>query len=183
MATLRDIDKILQQRLEKGLGTLMPVIVNEAVNWTKQNFIRQGWPGASFEPWKARAPNAKRNNGRGILIDTDRRLSRSPRAISVGKLSGSFGTDVTYAEVHNKGFDGIVTVQNYRRRKFSKVRVSTGKSDKPFANKKMATGSVEVRSHTRHMRIPRRQFIGNSPVLVSILRKKAVIHLTKELKK
>lgn len=170
----------MQQKLQKAMDGLPLVLVNEAVNWTKGNFTRQGWPGASFQPWKPRSANAKRNMGRAILVDTGR-LKRSIRKISTGNLTASFGTDVPYASAHNNGFKGTVNVKAHQRQQFGKVKYSTGKTGQ-FATKRGVVGQKKVGSFQRHMNLPRRRFIGNSPVLVSILRKMAVVHVTKILR-
>jgi phage gpG-like protein len=182
MATLSNIEKKLQEKLQAALATLPTVVVNEAVNWTRQNFRRQGWPGQSFQAWKPRAANARRNAGRGLLIDSGR-LSRSIRVISVGQLQATFGTDVPYAAAHNNGFTGTVNVSQHKRNKIGTIKVSTGKSGQPFKNKKAITGTGIVKAHQRRMKLPRRRFIGNSPVLVSILKRKSIVHIARELKK
>lgn len=180
MATLGNIDKILQAKLQKSLGTLPTVLVNEAVNWTKENFRRQGFPGSSFQSWPARKNNGKAT-GRGILIKSGR-LSRSPRMISTGPLRATFGTDVPYAAAHNNGFRGTVNVKAHKRNKIGTIRVSTGKTGQPFKNKKSIVGRGDVKAHQRQMNLPRRRFIGYSPVLQSILRRKAIVHIARDLK-
>lgn len=174
MATLKNIDKVLQAKMIKAIDGLMPVLLNEAVNWTKQNFRRQGWPGQGFQAWPARKANARRNAGRGILINTGR-LSRSPRIISNGKLQGSFGTDVPYAKAHNDGVNQVVTVKSHRRAKLGTIT-------RGMSRQRGITGFAQVKSHQRHMRLPQRKFIGASPVLTSILTKKAVVHIGRILK-
>ncbi len=181
MADLRNIEKILQQKLQRAVQKLPTVLVNEAVNWTKGNFDRQGFPGKTFEPWPKRKPGTKNDAGRAILVKTGR-LKRSIRKISTGPLSASFGTDVPYAKAHNNGFVGTVNVRQYQRAKLGKIKVSTGKSGKPFRTKKTITGMGSVKAHQRHMKLPRRRFIGYSPVLQSILKRKAVIIIGRELK-
>lgn len=181
MATLNNIEKILQEKLRKAVTELPPVLVNEAVNWTKDNFTRQGFPGKSFDRWRARKSGAARNQGRAILVDTGR-LKRSIRKISTAPLQATFGTDVPYAAAHNYGFKGRVNVAAHRRATIGTVKLSTGKSDKPFTTKKTITGYGNVKAHQRNMNLPRRRFIGYSPVLQSILRRKAIIHIGRTLK-
>lgn len=181
MAQLNDIEKILQQKLKKAVSKLPTVLVNEAVNWTKDNFDRQGFPGSSFQKWKERKANAARNKGRAILVDTAR-LKRSIRKIEVAPLQATFGTNVPYARAHNYGFKGTVNVRQHRRAKIGNIKVSTGRSDKPFKTKKSITGFGSVRAHQRRMNLPQRRFIGYSPVLASILRRKAIIVIGRELK-
>ena len=181
MANLNNIDKILQAKLQKAVSELPAVLVNEAVNWTIQNFTRQGWPGQTFQLWKQRKPNALRNKGRAILVDTGR-LKRSIRQISTAPLQATFGTDVPYASAHNNGFKGLVNVRAHRRATIGTIKVSTGKSDQPFQKKKTITGYGQVKAYQRQMNLPRRRFIGYSPVLQSILVKKAIIHIGRILK-
>lgn len=181
MASLNNIEQILQQKLQKAVSELPTVLVNEAVNWTKNNFTRQGFPGKSFDRWRARKQSAARNQGRAILIDTGR-LKRSIRKIATGPLQATFGTDVPYARAHNYGFKGTVNVKAHKRATIGTIKVSTGKSDQPFQKKKTITGYGTVKAHQRKMNLPQRRFIGYSPVLQSILRRKAIIHISRILK-
>lgn len=180
MATFQNIGPRLQAKLTKSLSILPTVLGNEAVNWTKDNFRRQGYPGNGFQAWKARSSNAKRNSGRALLIDSGR-LSRSPRIMNTGPLQVDIGTDVPYARAHNQGVNTVVTVKSYQRNKFGTVKLSTGKTGQ-FRTKKSIVGKGTVKSHQRRMNLPKRQFIGASPVLASILRRKAIIHIGRELK-
>ncbi len=181
MADLKNIEKILQQKLQRAVQKLPTVLVNEAVNWTKGNFDRQGFPGRSFQAWPKRNPGTKNDTGRKILVKTGR-LKRSIRKISTGALSATFGTDVPYARAHNDGFTGTVNVRQHQRAKLGKVKMSTGKSGKPFKTVNRITGMGTVKAHQRRMKLPRRRFIGYSPVLQSILKRKAVIIIGRELK-
>lgn len=181
MATFQTIAPLLNAKLQRSLSTLPTVLGNEGVNWIKDNFRRQGYPDKSFTAWKPRAANAKRNKGRGILIDTGR-LSRSPRIMATGPLRVDIGTDVPYAKAHNDGFFGVVTVKSHSRAKIGKIRMSSGKTGE-FRTKRGITGTVQVKSHQRRMNLPRRRFAGASPILASILRKKAIVHIGRDLKK
>lgn len=181
MASLNNIDKILQAKLQKAVGKLPLVLGNEAVNWTKGNFSRQGFPGKSFERWPPRKAGTKRNSGRALLVDSGR-LKRSVRLISTAPLQAKFGTDVPYASAHNNGFKGTVNVSAYKRAKIGTIKASTGKSGQKFRTKKTITGVGNVSAHQRNMNLPRRRFIGYSPVLQSILRRKAIIIIGRELK-
>lgn len=180
MATLNNIGPILQQKLRQAVRELPTVLVNEAVNWTKDNFTRQGWPGTGFERWQARSPKTKRNKGRAILVDTGY-LKRSIRKISISEMQATFGTDAPYARAHNNGFKGTVNVRAHRRAKIGKVKLSSGK-DGTTRSKQGITGYGQVKAHQRKMNMPRRRFIGYSPVLQSILRRKAIVHIGRILK-
>lgn len=181
MATLKNIESILQQKLQKAAKELPTVLVNEAVNWTKDNFTRQGFPGKSFDRWKSRKPGTKRNQGRALLIDTGY-LKRSIRKINIGNLQATFGTDAPYARAHNYGFKGTVNVKEHRRAVIGSINVSTGRSDQPYKKKRSITGYGQVKAYQRNMNLPQRRFIGYSPVLQSILTRKAIIHIGRILK-
>lgn len=181
MASLNNIDQVLHAKLKKAISSLPAVLVNEAVNWTKDNFTRQGWPGKSFERWRQRKPGSKRNQGRAILVDTGY-LKRSIRKISTGPLSATFGTDAKYARAHNDGFKGTVNVKAHKRATIGTVKVSTGKTGQPYKKVRGITGMGQVKAHQRQMNMPRRRFIGYSPVLQSILKKKAIVHIGRILK-
>lgn len=61
--------------------------------------------------------------------------------IDPDRVTISFGDQrVGYAQVHNEGFDGEVVVPAHTRR--------------------TRRGEQQVREHTRHMRIPQRQYVG-----------------------
>lgn len=173
MATLNNIETILQQKLQKALPELPLILGNEGVNWVKENFRRQGYPGSGFQAWKPRKANARRNAGRGILIDSGR-LSRSPRILSQGNLKVDIGTDVPYAKAHNEGVDKIVSVRAHRRAKFGTIT-------RGMQRVRGVTGSGQVKAHQRRMKLPKRQFAGPSPVLASILRRKATVHVGRAL--
>ena len=181
MASLQNIETLLQQRLQKALGELPLVVGNEAVNWVKQNFRRQGYPDRSLTPWKPRKANSRRNAGRGILIGTGR-LSRSTRIISTARLQVNIGTDVPYAKAHNEGVDKVVTVKSHSRKKTGNIRISSGRTGE-FKTKKGIVGSTIVKAHQRSMHLPKRQFIGNSQILQNILTRKAIVHVGRQLKK
>jgi phage gpG-like protein len=175
MAKLSDLDKMLQAKIRKAILKLPLVLANEAVNWSKQNFTRQGFPGESFQSWPARKPGSRKNAGRAILVNTGR-LKRGVQVISSSGLQAKFGVlDVPYAAAHNNGFKGTVNVKSYKRAKIATI--SQG-----FALKKSVVGIGVVGSHQRHMNLPRRRFIGYSPVLQSILARKATITLARDLK-
>jgi phage gpG-like protein len=174
MATLNDLGPLLQRKLEKAVRQLPEVLVGEAVTWTRENFTRQGWPGRSFQKWKQRQPGAVRNRGRSILINTGS-LKRSIRKIATGPLSASFGTDVPYAKAHNSGFKGTLNVKAHSR-------VKRAMTVRGMEKKRTVVGVGKVKAHQRRMNLPQRRFIGYSPVLQSILRRKAAVHIGRTLK-
>jgi len=130
-----------------GVKRRLPLMLgNEATNFFRESFRRQGWKDRVTEMWKARNPKyAARNTGRAILINSGR-LRNSIRLISHSFSLTEIGTDVPYAAAHNWGFSGRVNVPRHQRR---------GRDGKYH----------EVQAHTKQMNMPRRQFMGNSDTL------------------
>jgi phage gpG-like protein len=138
----------------KGALLRAPLLAgNEAVNFALDNFKRQGFMGNTFMPWQSRKVGWKKDKrkGRSLLVDTGR-LKRSIRITKLNKDSVTIGSDVKYAKAHNEGAS-ITVVQ----------------SVKGFTRK---NGS-NVKAHSRrvNIRIPKRQFIGNSPFLEARIKK------------
>lgn len=125
----------------------------DAVNFFQDSFKEQAWRGATREPWPARKVSnwgKKVSAGRSVLIKSGR-LKRSIRVTSSSSEQTVVGTDVPYARVHNEGFKGPVkqTVKPFTRR--------NGQQVKGF-------------NRTINQNIPRRKYMGESPVLTAQLR-------------
>jgi len=137
---------------------------NEAVNFTLDNFKMQGFLGATFQPWATRKTGWKRDKrkGRALLIDTGR-LRRSIRITRITADSVSIGSNVKYAQAHNQGAS-ISVIQSVRS--FSRSNGSN------------------VKAHTRrvNVKIPRRQFMGNSPYLNARISRVITATFLKELR-
>ena len=149
---------------------LPPVIGTIAVNHFKDSFRRQGWRDRTLEAWAKRKPGTKNNKGRAILVRSGR-LRNSIRIISADPNRIVIGTDVPYARAHNEGVHDQVNVKAFKRRRFGKSKVqSTGvfsiKSRQGVSSTVTnVTGEYPVRSHTRKMNLPQRQFMGDSYVM------------------
>lgn len=160
----------LQKEFKQFYRQVPRLASGTAVRFFKQNFRRQGWVyDGSISKWVKRAPGAKRNKGRAILISTGR-LRRSIREIARGSDYISIGTDVEYAEIHNDGgnINGTFRVPAHVR-KAHKVKAHTRKIGGEEKRMKASTRSAaKVGSHTRkvNMKIPQRQFIGESPDVI-----------------
>lgn len=149
--------KAVERNVRAMLKTLPRLVGNEVVNFSKDNFRRQGFLGDTFEPWpKRKAKNAPRNNGRGILIDTGK-LRRATRVVSADWNEVRVGNDVPYAKAHNEGLR-LGLMQNVRahRRKVPKKN-----------KRKVSSGITFVKAHKRkvNMKMPRRRFLGSSQYL------------------
>ena len=95
------LGKTLKQM--NSIGLVMPrVLATVGVNFSKQAFAKQGWADKGFSKWQKRKGNAKRNQGRSILVDSGD-LRRSIRILSTGIGRATYGSRLVYAPVHNAG--------------------------------------------------------------------------------
>lgn len=129
----------------------------EAVNFSKERFVRKNWVDKSVTRWKARKPSPewhseeqKRAASRGSLMVKSGRLKRSIRKIKVTRNSVTIGTDVPYAEAHNEGavINTSVNVKTHSRKR------------------KGRTETVKAHRRKRKITLPERRFIGESAILL-----------------
>ncbi len=149
----------IEADLQKYFKLLPKKVGGWAVEFFKGSFDRQGFIDTHYERWAMRNKNAKRNDGRKLLIDSGR-LRRSIKVISTTSDTVTIGSDVVYAETHNEGltinYPPKQRVINFRRRKDNQVR---------FAQAKKATFSQKVSGRGHSVKMPKRQFIGQSDLL------------------
>ena len=166
MSTLTQIEQaltIVMHQLPQQLGTL-------AVNFTKQRFVDQAWQNTSTEPWQPRRHNRRGGKARqrgAVLVDSGR-LKRSIRIISVSPTAITIGTDVPYAQIHNDGYKGTVSVKAHTQqvkghKRKQKVKGKKGKLKTKIVN--VRPHSRHVKAHTRNVNMPRRRFLGESAEL------------------
>ena len=123
-----------------------------AVNFSKQRFVQQNWHDTTPEPWKPRSRTRRggeRRQSGAILVDSGR-LKRSIRVVSADSNRVIIDTDVPYAEIHNEGLDGEVSVRKHSRRS-RKGRLHI------------------VKAHKRRVHMPQRRFLGESQALATQL--------------
>ena len=137
-----------------------------AVNFSKQRFVQQNWHDTTPEPWKPRSRTRRggerRQNG-AILVDSGR-LKRSIRVVSADSNRVIIGTDVPYAEIHNEGLDGEVSVRKHSRRS-RKGRLHI------------------VKAHKRRVHMPQRRFLGESQALATQLEELMIKELKNAIEK
>ncbi len=172
-----NIEKLItakSKELEHVIDVLPMKLGAEAVKFSMQRFRSQNWKGNNRQPWKRRKGN--KSKGRGILVKSGR-LRRSIRILGVRPGEVIIGTDVPYAEAHNEGFRGTVTVGAHSRNKYSKT---TGKKNGRKVSRKYES-STTVKAHKRNMNLPKRQFIGDSPALTRELKNRIDLEIKKIL--
>jgi phage gpG-like protein len=144
-------------RLSKLYRKFPEMAAIEAVNFSKERFVRKNWVDKSVTAWKKRKPSPewhseeqKKAASRGSLMVKSGRLKRSIRKIKVTRNSVTIGTDVPYAEAHNEGavINQMVTVKQHSRKR------------------KGRTETVKAHRRKRKITLPERRFIGESALLL-----------------
>lgn len=147
---------------------LMPQILDvagiEALQFIDDNFQSQGFHGTVFEPWEKRKKTDKRRPGRNVLIDSGhlRRSFRTQHAHHAVNIL----TDSPYAQVHNEG--GTIqmparnTILNFKKKKNGKLQLGKVRTE----NQQRTIRTIRRASvGAYNITMPKRQFIGYSPVL------------------
>ena len=147
-----------------------------AVNFSKDRFRFKNWIDKTAEKWQAR-----KRPYRGSLLLRTGRLKRSIRKIASGDYYVVVGTDVPYAQLHNEG--GIVNKVAQVKAHTRKVIIRQRKINRKGKVTTKAIGSkiVNVRAHNRKMNLtmPKRQFLGESELLM----RRIEMHVNRELDK
>lgn len=176
----------MEQALREISHRLPAQVGAEAVRFSKESWQRQGWLGNTFQPWQLRR-GGKNNAGRAILMQSGR-LRRSIRVLRATSDSVVIGTDVPYAAAHNNGFRGTVSVGIHKRNRYKKERKGTGVYSVKTKKERTRTvtsydGAHWVQSHTRTMKIPKRQFLGDSPYLRARIQRLIAAEIMKAAKR
>ena len=164
-------------RITETVRTLSPKIGNEAVNFFKDNFRKQGWQGATFQPWPKRKHETKKSKGRPILIQSGA-MERGIQVKEATEESTTVGTDgnIPYSRIHNEG--GQI-VQAARSETFVRNRLKKGARKGRFASG--VTTGQGFTFKERIINIPQRQYMGDSPVLRDRIEKIAIEELKKAI--
>ena len=132
---------------------------NLAVNFYKDSFRRQGFIQENrLEKWEPRKNPDKKGRRRAILVKYGA-LRRSIRVIRSGLGYVVVGTDMAYAQIHNKG--GVIRatqrVSSFRRKAYTRK----------WKGKRQRISASQVKAHSRRVNttIPQRQLIGPSAFL------------------
>jgi phage gpG-like protein len=181
-------------KIEKGGRTAMEraiiLIGNEAKNFFVNSFREQGFEDKTVEKWKPRKIEGKRK-GRAILVDSgDLRRSIIRQPVNKAQLSVKISTDVPYAKIHNEG--GIInksastSILHFRD---VMTNIETGAVTRRFAKNRQtgmrhlrATSAMKVDIGAHSIKMPKREFIGNSYKLNELCKKIVVSQLDKIFK-
>lgn len=142
------IDKLLENRMEEIMQGTAEIVAETAVEYFQNTFRDKAFDG---NPWAP--PRVPKRSGSllvqsGALLNSIRPVLVSPERIVIA----AGNEKVDYAQVHNEGFNGSVTVPAHIRHTRS--------------------GDHTVRQHTRRVNIPQRQFMGDARELENELQKR-----------
>lgn len=140
-----NLEEYIENATKEVIEECEQAIAAVAGDYFQKRFVEKEFDG---KPW----PVAQNPRRRGMeLIDTGNLRNSLFVEREPGKVTISFGKSpvVDYARVHNEGYDGEVNVKAF-------TRIVKGKQQ-------------EVQAHTRHMRIPKRQFLGEAQELEQLL--------------
>lgn len=146
----------------------------------KSRFRAQGWLDETFKPWPKRKKADKRRPGRNILMDRGKLRNSIRGVITPGVVT--FGTDVKYAKVHNEG-GTILHPGGERKLIFKRYTRGKRKGRQLFhKNNSAATFGRKVNVGSYEIKMPQRQFMGNSAHLNKIITRKITTEVLKILK-
>lgn len=178
-----DIVRAMEMKVKQALKKMPKLVGNDVVNFAKDNFKRQGFLGDTLQMWPKRKTKTKwgitpRNNGRAILVDKAR-LKRATRVTQADWSKVIVSNSTPYARAHNEGLRiGVIQQVKAHRRKRKENNLYGNK------RKKIASGVTFVKAHKRrvNMKLPKRQFLGNSPYLSRNIQRTIANELQKALK-
>lgn len=98
----------VERKFDKFKRSAPGKVANNSLNWFLEGFRKGGrQTDDSLSGWAPRQTTAKRNQGRGILIDTGA-LRRSVQVLKATWKEIIIGTkDIAYAARHNEGLKGM----------------------------------------------------------------------------
>jgi len=139
---------------------------NIALRFINGNFRAGGFQGQSFERWKK---GAKKKGT--TLVNSGAMRAANFYTTQPGQTTVK--NNMPYAKAHNEGLEETVTIKAHTRNKYGKAKKGTGKLTKKGKERMQTvtfkTGESKVKSHSRKMKIPKRQFMpineNDSPVL------------------
>lgn len=158
-------------------GKMPRKIAVKAKNFFKEGFAKGGFTDGSFEEWqKTTNPLARKTMyDKGDLQNSIRTLQESQKRVEVG-------SELIYAKLHNEG--GVITVTpKMKKYWWAKYREFAGSSKSKKVNAKAEfCRSMALQKVGKKIRIPKRQFIGESETLMLQLNEEFVNGVETKLK-
>lgn len=161
--------KVVARNFARAKRRLPKLMGDEVVRFSRTRFQAQAWTDKSAKKWEPRK-NPKKGRGRSILVKSGR-LRNSVRILQADFNQIVVGSSLPYAQAHNDGFKGTVQVSAHKRDTTAKTKVYDTRSMNIKTRKhksktvRVRTGSTTVKSHSRKVNLPQRQFLGHSSLL------------------
>ena len=136
---------------------------NISLRFINGNFRAGGFQGATFTKWK-------KSKGT-TLVKTGALRAATFYTTQPGQVT--IKNSMSYAKIHNEGFNGTITVKAHSRNVYGTTKVGIGKFNKNGKERQRSLtvkkGQREIKAHSRKMNITQRQFMpihqNDSPVL------------------
>lgn len=153
----------LVSRVNEAIEGTSEIISETAVEYFQDTFRHKKFDG---NPWAP--PRVPKRSGSllvqsGALLNSIRPVLVSPERIVIA----AGNEKVDYARVHNEGFEGEVTVSAHKR-VVKTAKIGVKGEEEQDSDEDM---TQNVKEHTRMMRIPQRQFMGEAKELDEKLHK------------
>lgn len=158
----------LQQAADFLQNDIMDIIGIESINHFKQSFEDEGFTDASLEKWKSRASKRLTRNDQKTLSDSGELAEAMEYSVNGNEIT--ILNDKPYAEIHNEG--GEITVTPKMRSFFIFKHYEA-----------LELGNYDVSDMWQAMffsdviKVPKRQFIGESEMLNTNIMEKIVREL------
>lgn len=144
------------------------------LNHFQDSFYNQGFTDVAFEPWQGRANGI--DPSRSILVGPGTGyLLKSVQVFSKSQKRIVFGSDAEYAEIHNNGGTIVISITEKSRRYFWYMYKVTGKT--------MWKAMALTKKQKITIKIPQRQFIGESWYLLKKIDDWVINTIQKRFKK
>lgn len=152
----------------------------ESQKFFREGFVKKGWNGVPFKPWaKSNSPFTRQlMYNEGSLMHSVRVMRETPSQVVVG-------SDSRYGAIHNQG--GTITVTAKMKRFWWAKYYEAGGGGKKLNKKAQFCRNMALQPVGKQIKMPQRQFIGESAVLMkqfdTWLKKTIEIEFTDNLNK
>lgn len=165
----RKIEAFFSRMRNKIINDIPAIVGETAREVFRENILKGSFDGV---PWKPLSPDYlahKKRNKEKILYYNGLLFSSIRYTTEPGKVIVSAGSSkVPYARIHNEGLtvNTIANVGSYSRNKYQVSK----------RGKRKLSGTVTVKAHTRKMEytMPKRQFLGYSSELNTLVRQRII---------
>lgn len=180
--TPQEFEKRLQlkaKEIQSYANNRYPSIAgNIALRFINGNFRAQGFQGQRFERWQ----KGKKKSGSTLVVTG---ALRAANYYTTQPGQTTLKNSRPSAKAHNEGFKGTVTVSAHSRNRYTRSKVGTGKFTKTGKERTQTitskSGSSMVKSHSRKMNLPKRQFMPTSPNDSPVLNNAIIREVAKDI--